>query len=120
MVISPATIFLLFLSLFRVCYVHWAERNAKPIAEAQWSAESGYEITIDSVEVRLSALRFLKVRVWQHGEQIGQIDSLLLEEPSLLSLMVKRQLVARHAKVSGLQTHCNEVRKFFQWRNFQH
>jgi hypothetical protein len=113
-VVSPAVVFLLFLGVFRAFYVTWAEQHAKPIAEAQLHAQSRYDITIDSVAISLSSLTFFKVRVWQNREQIGEIESMVFEEPSLLSLIVKRNLVARRIEVRAIQTTRDDVRKFFE------
>jgi hypothetical protein len=39
---------------------------------------------------------------------------MVFEEPSLLSLIVKRNLVARRIEVRAIQTTRDDVRKFFE------
>ncbi len=112
--VSPAVIFLLFLGVFRLVYVTWAEQHAKPIAEAQLSAKCGYAVTIDSVAISLSSLTLFEVRVFERGEEIGEVASIVLHEPSLLSLLFQRKLVARRTEVGTIRTTREAVRQFFQ------
>ncbi len=113
-IVSPAVIFLLFLGVFRLVYVTWAERHIKPIAEAELRTRSGYEITIDSVAISLSSLTLFKVRIFEHGEEIGEVASLVLHEPSLLLLMFQQKLVARRTEVGTIWTTREAVRQFFE------
>jgi hypothetical protein len=112
--VSPAVIFLLFLGVFRLVYVTWAEQHAKPIAEAELSAKSGYAVTIDSVAISLSSLTLFKVRIFEHGEEIGEVASIVLHEPSMLSLLFQRKLVVRRTEVGTIRTNCEAVRQFFE------
>lgn len=110
---SPATVFLLFLGLFRVFYVNWAEQHVAEVAATNLSIRSCYTVKIDSVVVSLSSLKFFKVRVLQVGETIGEVDSIVLYEPSLLRLILQRKLVTRHVDVSPIRTSRDDIRKFF-------
>ncbi len=113
-VVSPAVIFLLFLGVFRLVYVNWAEQHVKPIAEAELSAKSGYAVTIDSVAISLSSLTLFKVRMFEQGEEIGEVSSLVLHEPSMLSLIIQGKLVVRRTEVGTIRTNREAVRQFFE------
>lgn len=107
-------VFLLFLGTFHLGYVNWAEQNVKQIAETQLSARSGYDVKIDSVAVSLSSLTLFRVRVLAQGEEIAEASSLTLREPSILTLVTKRKLVARRVEAGAIQTARSDVRDFFE------
>ncbi len=113
-IVSPAVVFLLFLGVFDVWYVNWARQHTAEIAATHLSAQSGYTIRIDSVAVSLSALVFFKVQVLDNDETIGEVQMLVLHEPSLLRLLAQQQLVARRVEVGIIQTTRDEVRKLFE------
>jgi hypothetical protein len=112
--VSPAVIFLLFLGAFRLVYVNWAEQHVKPIAESQLNAQSGYPITIDSVAISLSSLTLCKVRVFEQGEEIGEVATIVLHEPSVVVLLFQRKLVAHRTEVGTIRTNREAVRQFFE------
>ncbi len=86
----------------------------KPIAEAELSAKSGYAVTIDSVAISLSSLTLFKVRMFEQGEEIGEVSSLVLHEPSMLSLIIQGKLVVRRTEVGTIRTNREAVRQFFE------
>ncbi|MFN3344228.1 MAG: hypothetical protein ACK412_01070 [Chloroherpetonaceae bacterium] len=112
--VSPAVIFLLFFALFYVLYVNWAERNAIEIAETHLNARSGYTVRIDSVAVSISSLTLCTIRLLEEGQEIGELSSLVLYEPSLWALITQRRLVARRVDVGAIRTNRNDVRQFFE------
>ncbi|MFN3562147.1 MAG: hypothetical protein ACK4XM_09610 [Chloroherpetonaceae bacterium] len=112
--VSPAVIFLLFFALFYVFYVNWAERNAIEIAETHLNARSGYTVRIDSVAVSISSLTLCTIRLLEEGQEIGELSSLVLYEPSLWALITQRRLVARRVDVGAIRTNRNDVRQFFE------
>lgn len=112
--VSPALMFLLFFVLFYVFYVNWAERNAIEIAETHLNTRSSYTVRIDSVAVSLSSLAFFKLHVLEEREEIGEVASLVLCEPSLWALITQRRLIARRADVGAIRTNRDDVRKFFE------
>ncbi len=112
--VSPAMIFLLFLGVFHALYVNWAKQHAVPIAEMHLQTRSGYTVKIDSVAVSLSSLMFFRVRVLEEREMIGEVDTLVLYEPSLLSLLFAGKLTARRVEVGAIRTTRNDVRTLFE------
>ncbi|MFN3637078.1 MAG: hypothetical protein ACK4XY_01285 [Chloroherpetonaceae bacterium] len=112
--VSPAVIFLLFFALFYVFYVNWAERNAIEIAETHLNARSGYTVRIDSVAVSISSLTLCTIRLLEEGQEIGELSSLVLYEPSLWALITQRRLVARRVDIGAIRTNRNDVRQFFE------
>lgn len=112
--VSPAMVFLLFFGLFQVIYVNWAQHHVVPIAESHLRTRSGYTVKIDSVAVSLSSLVFFRVRILEEGETIGEVDTLALHEPSLLSLLFTGELIARRVEAGAIQTTRGDVRKLFE------
>lgn len=112
--VSPAVIFLLFFGAFHVFYVNWAEQHVRIIAETHLSAQSGYTVKIDSVAVSLSSIGLFGVHILEDRKPVGEVESLVLQEPSLLRLILQSQFVARRAHVGVIRTTRNDVLHFFE------
>ncbi|MCS6989080.1 MAG: hypothetical protein NZM06_06130 [Chloroherpetonaceae bacterium] len=110
--VSPAMMFLAFLFAFERFYSAWAERNAKTIAETWLRKRFGYEARVDSVAIALSSLTLFGTRFLDGDEVVAELDTLVFQEPSLLALMIKGEVVARAFSVRSLRSKRKEFERW--------